>query len=58
MVWYKIEASHGPGHQSHSVYYQWKDKELDKEQLEDIFDDYFGDTDWPIGSVKKLRIYH
>lgn len=54
MSWYKCEARHGPGHQSHSVFYEWYDKPLSKEEKKFLFEDVFGDKEWPIGGIRAV----
>lgn len=56
MPWYRIFASHGPGHQSSTEFYRWYEQSLDTEEKkkaawEAEFDNghYF---DWPIGDVE------
>jgi hypothetical protein len=53
MPWYKIEANHGPGHQSHGVYYEWMEKPTKQDKI-DVFHKYFGHTEWPEGSVRAV----
>jgi hypothetical protein len=54
MPWYRIYASHGPGHQSSSEYYRYFAKSLDKAGKKDAWDEIFDDGrhDWPIGDVE------
>lgn len=57
MPWYRIFASHGPGHQSSSEHYRWFDKELDEQGRKDAWDEIFANEryDWPIGNVDKVK---
>lgn len=57
MPWYRIFASHGPGHQSSSEHYRWFEKELDKQGKEDAWEEIFANEryDWPIGDVEQVR---
>lgn len=36
MPWYKISGNHGPGHQSTSTEYWWRDEILTKEWVEEL----------------------
>lgn len=57
MPWYLVEASHGPGHQSHTSKMCWSDSNLDKKGLGELWDSVFDkyDYDWPIGNCIKLK---
>lgn len=54
MPWYKLEADHGPGHQSRTVKYVWRDEPMSMTEERDAFEDAFDDLNWPIGEVVKL----
>jgi hypothetical protein len=55
MPWYKFHADHGPGHQSHSIYYRFYIEPLNREEKSYEWDEFFKDRDWPIGGVKLIR---
>jgi hypothetical protein len=55
MPWYRIYASHGPGHQSSTEFYRYYSAVLDtKQKRKDAWDEAFDDGryDWPIGDVE------
>lgn len=55
MPWYKVEARHGPGHQSRTVYYVWQDHELSEDEKKELFEESFSDLDWPVGDVFMIK---
>ena len=54
MPWYLVEASHGPGHQSHTSEMRWLEHELSDKEQRELWDDVFEGHDWPVGTVIKL----
>jgi hypothetical protein len=56
MPWYKIFARHGPGHQSNSTFYEWRDRLLDRSGRKALWQDYFAnyEYDYPIGQVRLI----
>lgn len=57
MAWYKLHASHGPGHQSSDEEYRWYDGKMDEALKREIWEDWCADLrlDWPIGDMKLVR---
>ena len=57
MPWYLVEASHGPGHQSHTSKFRWSEFVLVEDETRELWNDIFGrhEYDWPIGSCFKLE---
>lgn len=59
MPWYFVYANHGGGHMSHTEFYHWEDKKLSKQELENLWHEYFDRYDreytWPIGAVRLLK---
>lgn len=55
MPWYHIYADHGPGHQSHTQFYQWYDEKLSRQEARDQFEAIFADKRWPVGHVTLLQ---
>jgi len=54
MSWYKFAAIYGPGHQSGRTEYRWYEEVLSAKDKRYLFEDVFGDRDYPIGSVTKV----
>lgn len=52
MPWYKFYASHGPGHQSETIFYRWYDEVLNKDLRDEFWQDAFRENEWPIGGVR------
>lgn len=55
MPWYKFHADHGPGHQSHTEFYRFYIEPLDNESRKYVWDELFGDRDWPIGGTRLVK---
>lgn len=56
MPWYKFYADHGPGHQSHSEFYQWRDQPFeDAQHRHEVWEDAFREKDYPIGKVVLVK---
>lgn len=56
-MWYKFEAIHGPGHQSHTEEYKWLEPELTGELMGEVWSDWVNgeDMDWPKGSLTAIE---
>jgi len=57
MSWYRVFASHGPGHQSSSEFFQFAAKKLSAQGQKDLWHELFdGDSyDWLVGGVEHLN---
>lgn len=55
MPWYYCYASHGPGHQSSSERIEYSDQKLSREEKEYLFNDLFGECDYPIGDIRLVN---
>jgi hypothetical protein len=52
--WYKFYATHGPGHQSETVFYRWYDEVLSSDLRNEFWQDEFRDREWPVGYVRRV----
>lgn len=55
MPWYRFNADHGPGHQSHAIKYEYYREPLSKSERREEWDRLFDDKDWPVGRVRIIK---